>query len=61
MRCPNCGGNNFRKVGGDFDGTYNVYKCHLCNFPWAEDAPDTDAGDMGLEQIIIQTKKDHTQ
>ena len=49
MRCPNCGGNNFRKVGGDFDGTYNVFKCHLCNFPWAEDAPDTDAGDIGLE------------
>ena len=49
MRCPNCGGNNFRKVGGDFDGTYNVYKCHLCNFPWAEDAPDTDAGGIELE------------
>jgi rubredoxin len=58
MRCPNCGGNNFRKVGGDFDGTYNVYKCHLCNFPWAEDAPDTDAGDIGLEGIVIPTKKD---
>jgi transposase-like protein len=58
MRCPNCGGNNFRELGGDFDGTYKVYKCHLCNFPWAEDTPGDETGDIGLEGIVIPTKKD---
>lgn len=48
MKCPNCGGDNFRKMGGDFDGTYNVYKCHLCGVPWAEDKeiPGDETGDQ---------------